>query len=43
MPCSKGYCHLALEDKYDDIKKLIDHGDVGDFSIPPRLRGAPTF
>jgi RNA polymerase primary sigma factor len=26
LPCSKGYCHLALEDKYDDIKKLIDAG-----------------
>ena len=26
VPCSKGYCHLALEDKYDDIKKLIDAG-----------------
>jgi RNA polymerase primary sigma factor len=25
-PCTKGYCHLALEDKYDDIKKLIDAG-----------------
>src|SRR5512142_812498 len=26
VPCMKGYCHLALEDKYDDIKKLIDVG-----------------
>ena len=26
LPCSKGYCHLALDDKYDDIKKLIDAG-----------------
>ena len=26
MPRSKGYCHLALDDKYDDIKKLIDAG-----------------
>jgi len=26
VPCSKGYGHLALEDKYDDIKKLIDAG-----------------
>src|SRR5512142_1207123 len=26
VPCMKGYCHLALDDKYDDIKKLIDVG-----------------
>ena len=26
LRCTKGYCHLALEDKYDDIKKLIDAG-----------------
>ncbi len=26
LPCSKGYCDLALDDKYDDIKKLIDAG-----------------
>jgi len=31
LPCSKGYCHLALEDKYDDIKKLIDAGKEKDY------------